>query len=463
MSFRFLLSSRGQKITSLVLLALTVVVVVLFWLPGINRGISGDEMALVQPWTVRQIFTDPEGTANPPLQRIILNVIAPAGSVVMWGRLLSLGCALASLPLAFLLGRRVGGGTTLAGMSAVALIAVNPNLAEHATLCRSYALWVLVGLWHVLAIVKLIEDDRPRNQDYASAAVSAALLPWLHYLSVPILVLEALAVLAAARHRWRRLWIFLPAALLFLPLVPLILGDTSRRLPGSWHRLDRTLMDAVSAGWTDTGTLMQIWLIPTTLFIVQHPPVRRMLLGGFFAVIATIAIFTPLAEVRPPTSLFSLPFAAALIVSVALGPGNRWLQRGTVLLVVLVFVTATLATVRLTGRVRERDGVKRFALSWREWDAVRANRPIFIYPPYPADLLVYQLAHEPLSHRRRPDRCGPRRQCFTHEDVPFIGVDAPDEIQGGLAISFERDPPLLPSARCHSLIDRPHLHVYDCR
>jgi hypothetical protein len=451
-----------EKIAAALLLVGAVAAVIFLWLPGRDRGPQGDEVTLVQPGTIGQIFHDAEGAANPPLQRILVNQLAPEDATVQWGRYLSFACALVALALAFLVGQRASAGSVLGGALAVALVAVNPAVVEHATLFRSYALWLPVALWHVLAMMDLVEKDAPPRRAYLGAALSAALLPWLHYASVPILALEAVALLAFARHRWRRLSVLAGAALLSLPLLALVLGDATQRLPGAWSDLERAIALALAAGWQDHGLLVALWLVPAAVFAGETPSSRRYLLGGVFAVLGATAIVAPLAGLRPAAALFSLPFLAPLLVATVLRAEPRALRIATLVVITASFVLGIRHSSRSLREPSARDAAARFAAQWSDWRPRVKHETVYVHPAYQGSAIHYQLARRSLSSLPRRDWCPGAAICFLHDGVRFFGVDALDQARSGLVVAFTREPPPELTARCSVVVSEPFLHALDC-
>ena len=151
------------------------------------RRVRADEFANVHPGNAWDILVDAESAINPPIIRWIGNV--PFGDLQgMWvGRFVGWVASVASLPLMYLLAARAS-RSTVGGLMAMALLTVAPVAVQMACRYRSYALWVLFALVHLLMLSR-----RPRAgaRDRRVASVSAVLLGWTHYLAIGLADLGA--------------------------------------------------------------------------------------------------------------------------------------------------------------------------------------------------------------------------------------------------------------------------------
>ncbi|MGE3620808.1 MAG: glycosyltransferase family 39 protein [Acidimicrobiia bacterium] len=179
-------------------------------------------------------------------------------------RALSGVLSVASLPLAWVVGRRRGGPEL--GAWAVVLVALCPFCVRYATEARMYALVMAL----VLAGAVLVDDVVARGGRAAGAglaAVTAALL-WTHYWSLHLVaVVAALLVLRAVRVPGdragaRRALVALGVgALAFLPWVP-ALADQLAHTGTPWAPPSRpaqvlavTLDDLGGGGWAEARLL----------------------------------------------------------------------------------------------------------------------------------------------------------------------------------------------------------------
>lgn len=427
----------------------------LYFLTGMDRGWSSDEVALVQPWSIAGIYWDPESGANPPLHRIIINLLAP-DSVLTWGRWFSWACAVAALLPVFALGKRLGGVT--AGLLALALIAVNPIVVEQATLARSYALWLLVASWHAYALASVAVDDAPRRLRVV-LAVTSLLLPWIHYLSIPLLVVEVAVVVVLVRERARRVvaLVVVPLAIAVIAVAPLLLGDSSRRMPGNWAHLGSVVLESASAGWPLVGVALLPWLVAMVVFRRHVEHGRLALVAGFVGALASTIAVAPVALVRTPTALFAAPFVAPLL---AAPPSLKpWLRRATQVIFVIAAVLSVLFAV-FKPSADARDGVKSFVDERPAWEARRAGRAVYVTPAYHVPAVYYSLTGRGIAEQKQPEACLTNGVCFHLDGVAYLPLDPSDPTPDGIVAWFVRSPPPLP---CERIMSRPYVHVFDCR
>jgi hypothetical protein len=134
-------------------------------------------------------------------------------------RWLSVAFALATVPLCFELGRRLGG--TGAGVVAAAVVASSTALSVYGSFGRMYALFAFVAALFAVLFLRALELRTTGS--VAAAAAAGWLLPAVHpYGAIPALVaLAAAAVIWRGRPR-RAAW---PVVLAVLAAVPLLVAD----------------------------------------------------------------------------------------------------------------------------------------------------------------------------------------------------------------------------------------------
>lgn len=442
-----------HHLVAAVVAAFAAIVVIVIWVPGLWRGVTGDEVALVTEAPLADVFWDPEGTANPPLQRLVVNAVAPHGRVIETGRLLSLICGMAALAWAFVIARRAASSAVTAAV-AVLLLAVNPTVVEHAAQFRSYVPWLAVAIWHAGAMRGLLRDGPQRTAAYVGAAASAAFLPWLHYLSVPILVLDAVALLALYPSRWRRFAVYVPAVVCAAPLLLLITMGESRRLPAPAGGIPQMFWQITAAGWMDVAMPLLVWLVAlgVAAFRKRDRELASWLVGCAAAMAGTLAM-VPFFGVRPPTAIFALPW---LIPTIALAlRRSRAFTVATSLLVVFIAIQSGLGIVRVT-RPGPRDAVQAAA---KDWAFVGESDRLAVYPPVQIATLHYELTGRSLRARQRDQRCA-RDLCFVLGGVVVEGVDDPARAVGRVAV-FEANARGMFEARCRRLRDGRYA-LFDC-
>src|SRR4029450_10411113 len=157
-----------------------------------------------------------------PLHFVLAHAVLAANASSSALRWLSVLFALASVPLCFDLGQRLGGMG--AGVIAAVVAASSTALAVYGSFGRMYALFVFVAALFADLFVRALELRTPTA--VASAAAAGWLLPAVH----PYGAIPALVALAAAAVIWRGrpLSAAVPVAIAVAAAPPLIYGD--RRL-----------------------------------------------------------------------------------------------------------------------------------------------------------------------------------------------------------------------------------------
>ncbi|MBV8986018.1 MAG: glycosyltransferase family 39 protein [Acidimicrobiia bacterium] len=159
---------------------------------------------------------------SPPLYYLLLHwwtTVFGAGDVAV--RALSATFALATLPLIWLAGNRIGGRR--AGVAAIVLLASSPFAARYATEARMYSLLGLLAVAGYLCLMRFLK--RPSVADALGVAVSSGLLALTHYWAFYLLLTVALMLVVRARRRHDRVSLLAVAAMaaggvLFVPWLP---------------------------------------------------------------------------------------------------------------------------------------------------------------------------------------------------------------------------------------------------
>lgn len=169
---------------------------------------------------------------NPPLYPALLHVwMALFGAGDGAVRALSAVLGIATLPLAFLVARRlVGPRAALAGLWVLALSPFHLQMAQEA---RAYALLTFLGVASVAALLRALDPDRGARRwpwwALHAAATGGMLLT--HYFGFFLVLAEAVFVLV--RHRrdrpvlGRALVSFVAAGLVFSFWLPSLVGQLS--------------------------------------------------------------------------------------------------------------------------------------------------------------------------------------------------------------------------------------------
>jgi hypothetical protein len=415
---------------------------------GLFRGWTTDEVALVQPWSISRIFWDPESAVNPPLQRIILNTFFSSAHVLAAGRVISLLCAIAAVWCSFVTSRRLAG--VRAGLLAIAMVVLNPVVVASATEARSYAMWLAVACLHVAAIVGCLQSEQ-RMSTPTKAIVSAtcALLPWIHFLSIPVLASEVgvLAILFPERRRELLTWAGAPLCLAVVAALPLLFGDPSRRVASGVSQLIPTIGNMLSGGWPVGGVLVVPLLIVAARARSETPQLRRYLLMATVGAIVSAILIGLRALVRPPAAMMLLPWFVPLIV-ISIRRASAPVVGALLLLGVVGIGVGWRTTVE--------DRMKWFAGHLHELDVHHDDRPWVVDPVAAFPALYYTFEHDTLPNRA--PSCP--RGCFQHEGTTFL--ERQGAPLGGESLFVSFDTRTVAPRDCKLATEHDGLRVFEC-
>jgi hypothetical protein len=245
---------------------------------------------------------------SPPVYYVILHFWMDVfGSSTVTVRALSGIFSVACLPLAWLVGLRLGGRT--AATAVLVMLALSPFAVQYATEARMYSLGMFLVLAGGLALANLYERRSP-PLSAAVALLTGALLLTHYYALYTVAAAGALLLWMAwrgeERAAARRCLVALVAGgLLFLPWVPIFLFQAAHTgAPwGSSGRGLRTVIDTLGvlvSGYRDAGPvplLLAVGLIALAVFgravgrrrfeidLIGREPARTLALltfGGLF-------------------------------------------------------------------------------------------------------------------------------------------------------------------------------------
>src|SRR5215211_7060303 len=297
-----------------------------------------------------------------PLHFLLAHLaLAPDGSpfALRW---LSFVFAIASVPVAWDLGRRLAGGVA-AGTTALA-VAVSSLLLVYGSFGRMYSLYVFAA---ALAVDLFVRAERLRSRRAVLAAGLAAwLVPAVHPYGIFLVAAEALVALVL--WRGRNLRAAVPVALVGLALVPFVVADL--RLAGrfgvgvsggssvagprdAWSQIGGAFeATAGGAGWT--------LVLAAVLAAVGAGVLAKRREWPFLGVFALAATLPPIlllvarAGSQPGLSprhfAYLVPFFAAAI-GVAVGRAVR--ARGAVAAGLALAAVGTILVVSPLGGIRD--------------------------------------------------------------------------------------------------------------
>ncbi|MCB9665674.1 MAG: hypothetical protein H6732_16315 [Alphaproteobacteria bacterium] len=466
----------------------------------LDDGISPDEFAnlwhggLESAWA---IAVDPESGVNPPLLRLLFNPLLPEPWTFTLGRLFSWSCGVAAIGLAFVVGRGASGGSSLAGLAAAALVALDPQAVKMSGRFRAYAAWVATMGWQLVALEAWMRARRAEDAEAARrwaphVVVSALLLPQWHYVAIPVLL--ALGAFLLAQRPFRRgVLLYVPAAVAVAPLGLIVLGETGARVEHGTPlpRLYALLLSLDLRGLPSLVRTARPWLPEALRPEAEHAVIAvplgvallvallcwrrwndlgRACLVGAVAVLLTALAFSRVQLVRTPTVLMLLVFAAPLLA--ALPSRLPWLGRQVWGPPMLLLALGALVGPGLPGDLdatRHEEvyaGLPRFAEEHRRWDAERGDLPVRTWPAYTYVGLYYYLTgrHVRFMDGYGPSGCGPTEDgCFAVDGVRYLAIREGDREapRGALVAAFGRPPDGFADG-CTSLHEERWYRVWRC-
>src|SRR3972149_7108661 len=142
-----------------------------------------------------QLITNEE--LNMWLYYALLHYWLKLGNGEFWVRSLSALFAVATVPAAYLLGKRLFGSrvATLAGL----LLAVNPFLILHAQNARSYSLFLFLVILSSYFFVNSIE--KPRGHQWIAYVVTSTLAVYAHLFASLVVVAQLISLLFRGKQR----------------------------------------------------------------------------------------------------------------------------------------------------------------------------------------------------------------------------------------------------------------------
>lgn len=221
---RGLSSTRGRELTAVAVLCAAAAVL---RLAGLEQSLFGDELFTYHDvrghglgGTLDMVAHSGENT--PPLFFVLAHAGARVWDATAGIRLPSLVLSVATIPLLYLLGRRVAGGP--AGVLAAALLALGPFDVFYGTEARAYATLIFLVVLSTLLLLEAM--DRGTWPWWAAFGVCVAAVAYTHYTGIFVLGVQALwAFLASPRGaRWRVVAACVWALALFAPWIPYAKG-----------------------------------------------------------------------------------------------------------------------------------------------------------------------------------------------------------------------------------------------
>jgi hypothetical protein len=269
---------------------------------------------------IRNLMRD----SHPPLYYLLAQGwLALGGFDHPWAfRVLSLFFGLPALPLAFQIGLRLG-------LSALALLALNPWFLFLLILIRMYGLTATLGAWGVWIVLRLL--DRPTLRRWAAWTLAQGLLLFTHYYGALLIAALWLTLLWRRPRGWRQgLLSAIPVAALFaLWLRQAYAGSLEHTVqqlsripvrPGPvevvWHYGATALMGPFVDGAFARAASLALALGLFLALLVRRPRLRRLSSGG-----GELAVWVGLPLLLGALMALRWPFFAARYFAMLTVPG----------------------------------------------------------------------------------------------------------------------------------------------
>lgn len=456
-------AGRWDRRDALALVGLLLVALALRW-PGWGDGFTTDEVANVVDGTASQIFWDAETPVNPPLLRM-LNLGFADALVPVAGRWLSLLASMAAIVGTYGLARQRSRGMALL---AAGLLVVHPLAIRYALLFRAYAPWTGLCALHLWSMPRW-EDGR-RWQ--VAAVVTAVLLPWTHYLSVPVMV--AFGAVVLSWRGWRPFGVYVMAAVLFSPVALYAVRSTGLREPPVTS-VEQTVQTMVgldllpprqlepAARWiwelvSADAFHFPAWMALSTLALLGVSLLRwrsltrgeQLALGGAMGLIVAIMAAGGHVRIREPVALMVVVLVTPVLAAGLAWPGGPWRWLAVACALGWYGPEMPERHAHLRARAQLDSGPQVAADAWE-----RMEDPLYVTPTWMLPALRFHVTGE-VSRSWDDAPCGDR-SCFVHDGIRVFGYA--DDV--GMILRFPEAGQDLPS-RCELAWSSPPIEAWRC-
>ncbi|MGA7397823.1 MAG: glycosyltransferase family 39 protein [Solirubrobacterales bacterium] len=224
-------------------------------------------------------YVSGDGEISPPLYFILAWLATKLGSAPELIRLPSIVFGLASLPLYYLLGKRLF--SRQAGILATTIAALSPMLVYLAGYGRSYSVMFFFLALSTLALLYAMEGGR--NRWWVVYAVASAGVMYSHYTGAFVLIVQLVWLLAYSKaDRVKAVLANAGAALLFLPWIPGYLADASSPTT--------TILEALQGYGFEAKRLaveqVLFWKVSVDPWTSNRPDAWLITLGSLLALVA---------------------------------------------------------------------------------------------------------------------------------------------------------------------------------
>jgi hypothetical protein len=409
-------------------LALGIWLRVQVWPPGP----TSDETSILQPLSdfgAWAIVDSPEAATNPPLFRLMFALLDEPVRMYRWGRIFTGACGLLAPIVVFFTVRRAARGDTVAGAIAGAVVALNPTLAVESVSFRVYGLLAFVAAARMACLCRLADEPQvdPSRPAWLLFLMLTILLPWLHYSSLPLLGLEAVALAVLLPGHRRLLIAHVTAGVLALPAVLLLLKWRAILPPpppsGS---LLANALPLWLAGYSGGGWLTVVIGFALILFGCRRAAVPgRAVFGHALAWVGSALATASYRAIRAGSlSVAVVPLGLTLgLLGTSLPQPWRYVCHACVGIAFLFWLPASFRSDLLPVGYPNPGTASAIAFAA---DLQREPRPVRwqVYPPWNMGVLQFQLIAA--GEARRWTQCGQATPstCSPDQTIQLFGVES---------------------------------------
>ena len=322
----------------------------------IGNGPTSDEVSLLKWRGWGWELSDNLNRLHPPLYRMSFTAWLDPAEALDAARLVSVVAGTLTIVLVWLLARRVTHSRLLGLGAALGIAALSYHILFSA-MFRPYALLLMLMSAHLVSLTQWLRPERPRWAPWA-VALTATVMPQVHYLGLPWLGLTALCTALLIHRSWRVLPLYLGAPLAILPVIGKISGNIVQSSPGpaDWQRLGEFLFGMGVRAGPSHVILTNLWPLGLLALVLAVLRWRRLNTSGRLTVAATVSMLMTLAWVvghhrlTTSTTLLIAPMIWVLVAALPqaipgsgrISTGLRWIVTG-----VLIWHIGSMATDRL--------------------------------------------------------------------------------------------------------------------
>jgi len=321
-------------------IALACIIGLAGWLrwPHLSRGILGDEQALLQFHGWEVVWRNSLTTLHPPLYRLSFRLFLEPLATVEVARSFSLLFALVFIAVLAAFTRSIA-GSRIAGLVAALWVSFIPTAIIFSALFRPYSLLVLLFVAHAWAITRWIDDEFKLKYSIPTV-LTALILPQTHYISVLWLSAMGVSLVICRLIPWRKLWVYIPAAVLFSPLGWLILtapaSKSDRRAGNQLDSLEYLLgMGLSKNGRTEFASPLTLACLVLLVLLILNwrrwtTATRVCILGGL-SICAAVLTSTTQHSMTSSTKILGMMFWIPLLVNSPLLL-QQWIPRAKLII-----------------------------------------------------------------------------------------------------------------------------------